>query len=401
MLPIFLKQANQEIAGRGKILRTLTSGSVIALILFLWSMLPVAEAKPMRGLWVVRHNLTSPARVRQVFEVARRCDITDLFMQVRGRGDAYYRSDFVPAAENITAGFDPLDYCLQLGRQYGIRVHAWMNVFLLWSAASPPSATAHPVRSNPEWLAQNAQAASNPTRPVFPLTIPPGTEGVYLSPGNPEAREYLVRVVTELASKYPVDGIHFDYIRYPNLDYDYSYIMRTQFHTLTGVDPLVLYTRPQEIIRSGGQAAYREMESKWVEFRQQQVSRFLIDVRENLPRKSPPFLISAAVKPDPETGRNRYYQDWIMWVKKKLIDLALPMNYTASLDRFEEYVQSMLNEISAERLCVGVGLYTQSKYRVVSKVYKLRAMGIRNFCFFSYDTLIENPETLSYVAGLP
>ena len=244
-------------------------------------------------------------------------------------------------------------------------------------------------------------SAGNLSQPIFPLKIAPGTEGAYLSPGNPNARNYLVKVVSELSTRYPVDGIHFDYIRYPNSNYDYSPVMRREFYNESGVDPLVLFSRPQEVIQAYGNNGFKEIEEKWNQFRQAQIERFLIEVKNVLPRRTPPFLMSAAVKPEPETGRKVYLQNWVNWLEKRLIDLALPMNYSASLERFEGNVEAMLNEVSAERLCVGIGLYTQSKYRIVSKVYKLRAMGIKNVCFFSYDNLIKDPSLLNYIENLP
>jgi len=109
--------------------------------------------------------------------------------------------------------------------------------------------------------------------------------------------------------------------------------MRTRFHKLTGVDPLVLYRSPRTYpngrtgdIPGNGIGMGR--------FQARKVRQFLIDVRANLPRKSPPFLISAAVKPDPETG-GAILPGLDALDQRKLIDLALPMNYTASIDRFE------------------------------------------------------------------
>ena len=37
----------------------------------------------------------------------------------------------------------------------------------------------------------------------------------YLDPGNPKTKEYLMSLVNEVIQKYDVDGVHFDYLRYP------------------------------------------------------------------------------------------------------------------------------------------------------------------------------------------
>lgn len=371
-------------------------------LVFVFLIFPeLSSGKPIRALWVVRNYITAPQSVDEVFAAAVQGRFTDLFVQVRGRGDAYYQSDFVPPSQELQHNFDPLDRCLKLGRQYGIRVHAWINVYLVWSSESPPVSAKHPVRAHPEWLAQNPYVAANSSQSTSNYQILPGTEGLYLSPGNPEARAYLVRVVTELAEKYPLDGIHFDYIRYPNRDFDYSYTMRQQFYAYSGVDPYVLFTRPQEVSRYYGNQGFRQVEQVWGQFRQEQVTAFLRDVRKSLPRRMPPFLLSAAVKPQPELSRQNFYQNWAAWLNERLIDLAVPMNYSPSLEDFAENVSASLKEIPADRLCVGIAIYNQSKYRVLSKIYKLRSLGVYNFSLFSYEGLRNNPDLLMFLANLP
>ena len=37
----------------------------------------------------------------------------------------------------------------------------------------------------------------------------------YLDPGNPGTADYLIRIAKEITSRYDIDGIHLDYIRYP------------------------------------------------------------------------------------------------------------------------------------------------------------------------------------------
>ena len=51
----------------------------------------------------------------------------------------------------------------------------------------------------------------------------PGTvEGVYTSPSHPEVQARVHEVWMDLARRYDLDGIHFDYIRFPSARYDYS-----------------------------------------------------------------------------------------------------------------------------------------------------------------------------------
>ncbi|MCB0376214.1 MAG: hypothetical protein KDD04_09875, partial [Sinomicrobium sp.] len=93
-----------------------------------------ATADKIRGLWIVRHNMNSPETIERFLKFAEAYRFTDLFVQVRGRGDAYYESRFEPTAEGVNPGFDPLSYLLLRNEQYRFRIHAWVNIFYFWSS---------------------------------------------------------------------------------------------------------------------------------------------------------------------------------------------------------------------------------------------------------------------------
>src|SRR5262245_16470065 len=136
----------------------------LAALLLLGAASPAADraAAEVRGLWVVRTALTSPAEVDRVVDEAERGGLTDLFVQVRGRGDAFYASKLVgrsPLLANQPAGFDPLGRLLERARPRGLRVHAWMNVLLTahFGLVLPAD---HVVRRHPEWLMVPRSAAA-------------------------------------------------------------------------------------------------------------------------------------------------------------------------------------------------------------------------------------------------
>src|SRR5688572_32859076 len=63
----------------------------------------VATAPPneVRALWVVRTTLTSPEKIRTMVEAAANNGFNAIIVQVRGRGDAYYRSRHEPRATEL------------------------------------------------------------------------------------------------------------------------------------------------------------------------------------------------------------------------------------------------------------------------------------------------------------
>ena len=125
-----------------------------------------------------------------------------IVFQVSARGDAYYRSDRLPWAYNLTGtpgrdpGWDPLQFVIDEARARGLEVHAWFNPFAVAYDSgndSPASAAIPNVRfTNPAWM----------------------ESGGWMNPGYPEAREWQVANVLELIENYDIDAIHFDRIRY-------------------------------------------------------------------------------------------------------------------------------------------------------------------------------------------
>ncbi len=81
-------------------------------------------------------------------------------VQVLGRGEAYYKSDFLPSADY--SGFeDPLQYVIQKAGPMGLEVHAWINAFLVWSAPWEPESSDHVYHAHPEWFTAHANGRSS------------------------------------------------------------------------------------------------------------------------------------------------------------------------------------------------------------------------------------------------
>lgn len=171
-----------------------------------------------RALWVVRFRLVSPESIDRVVREAKEGHLNALFAQVYGRADAYWNSAFVPRAEVLQQSpedFDPLGYLLERAQAMGLQVHAWLNVYYVWPYPPPlPSSPYHVVNLHPDWLILDEEGRSlldySPSeRRQDPI------EGLFLDPANPEVRNYFLEVLEELLRRYPVDGIHLDFVRYP------------------------------------------------------------------------------------------------------------------------------------------------------------------------------------------
>ena len=176
----------------------------------------------VRGVWVVRTALATPESADAVVDEAARAGMNALFVQVRGRGDALYRSALAPRSEVLRgqpADYDPLARVIARARMRGLAVHAWINV-LLAGGFGVPFPRGHLVTAHPDWLMVPRSAAR------AALTAPTGSlaaliqgardadvEGFYLSPSSQDVARHLEGVVREIVTRYAVDGLHLDFIR--------------------------------------------------------------------------------------------------------------------------------------------------------------------------------------------
>ena len=184
------------------------------------------------ALWVVRDHLVSKNHIDKVLEFANHNGFNHIFAQVRGRGDAYYDSEFVPKSHLVKKNFDPLEYLIKSNNNNNIKIHAWINVYYLWSSTRPPIQSDHLLLNNPEWL--DREKADNYIRENKYLQnknrFTLDGEGFYLAPTNPAVNLYLISVVDELSKNYNLDGIHYDYIRFHNSRYGYNEFGLSEFN---------------------------------------------------------------------------------------------------------------------------------------------------------------------------
>ena len=347
---------------------------------------PGAErAMEFRALWVLRSALVSETRIDNMVRHAVADGFNTLFVQVRGRGDALYDSGIEPTSELLSdTGFDPLAYTVTRAHSVGLRVHVWLNAFLVWSAPLPPRSPEHVVLSHPDWVHVRADGRS-----MLELSRPEiegmGAEGVFLSPGNPEVRERLRAVVREIVERYDVDGVHLDYVRLPSMDVGYDVGSRSEFMRRYGVDPFEMERAARSEERLYGDDGLRNLRSLWAGWRSASVTETVASIRSDMKEIKPSLALSAAVIADVTAATTRYGQDWPAWLKSGLLDFAVPMCYSASTWFVKDQVERIRDLVGGATFYPGLALYNQSPARVVDKVRTLRALGVGGFSFFCYD----------------
>ncbi len=349
---------------------------------------------PVRAVWVVRDALKTPQSIDTMLSLVREAHFTDVFLQVRGRGDAYYNSRIVPKAEGIAADFDPLTYLFSKTKNDSFRMHAWLNVFLIWSADKAPADDSHVLLSNPDWAAVSETGESMIAKGVQRIKKE-GDEGIFFSPASEEFQRHMLDVTEELIVRYPFHGIHLDYIRYPRLQYDYSAGMRSRFILQYHTDPLQIVQNRGEKKAFPSEPRQAWLENTWNDFRRSMITATVSAIRALLIRIHPDVYLSAAVFAGMDESDNVIFQPWPEWVKDQTVDFVVMMNYATDNKVFMKRVQDAADRLGAEtfrnHVVVGLSLYNQKPVSVSDKLQWLRKNAIESVSFFSYETLRTQP----------
>ncbi|MBD3368837.1 family 10 glycosylhydrolase [Candidatus Fermentibacteria bacterium] len=348
----------------------------IALLLSLLSAL--GPARPGgRLFWVVRDGLTGRESVERLLSLAQNSGADGLLVQVVGRGEAYYRSEVLPAASPV-GEFDPLGYLIARAKPMGMQVHAWINVFLVWSAPWEPTDSTHVYNSHPEWFTADRRGRS--TRDYTRQQCEEaGIVGAMLSPAVPGVRELMADVAGELAREYEVDGIHLDYVRYPSSSFGYEPAARAGFLFERGIDPAVspVYSDTADAAES------------WTSWRQEQVTETVVTIRASLDRIDPAIRLSAAVIADPYQAAGSFGCDWRSWLRKGLVDFVCPMAYTTNLQRAED-LALMAGAVRPCSVVYGVAVYNQSLASALQGGMEALRGGCGGLCLFSLNSMRES-----------
>jgi len=363
----------------------------------------------LRALWVVRTTLTHPDSIRAMVDRAATAGFNTLLVQVRGRGDAYYRSRWEPrptSLEGQDAGFDPLGLVIREAHARGLAVHAWVNAHLVGGTGSLPSDPDHLIQARPDLLAVPRELARelygvDPETRRFAEALlqfaqdnTDRIEGLYTAPSHPEVKEHLYSVWMDLAERYELDGLHFDYIRYPNADFDYSRGALDRFREW--VTPRISPARRDgldEALRSDPLAYADSLPGPWGEFRRAQITDLVQRIYHGVKKRRPDLTVSAAVFPNAEDAYLHRFQDWQGWLAAGILDAVAPMAYTADNDVFEAQIQGAIEAGGRNRVWAGVGVYRNTYRGTIDKMRIAGSLGTRGVVLFSYDWAVSEGES--------
>jgi uncharacterized lipoprotein YddW (UPF0748 family) len=230
-------------------------------------------------------------------DLLQKANANGAYLSIGGWESVTYRSDLIPTAAGYDGDFDGLQYFIAQAHQRGIKVFGYISAFGgTFTAPSDPRSIYH---THPEWFAHGRES----TMPLFP------------DPANPAMDDFLTRVYAEAVTRYPLDGIGLDFIRYPGPSYlNYDENNRRQIRQRFGFD----------IMEGGDQWLLPKHWEKIKVYRAEKILDFIKAVRNAVKAARPRTALIGCLLSDPDEAFS-YGQDWKDCAF--LLDYASPMNY--------------------------------------------------------------------------
>lgn len=326
----------------------------------------------IRGAWVTRWAFKSPEDIAHTFDELRSAGINTVFFQVRGACTVLYRSEIEPWSGVLTGklgedpGWDPLEIAVLEAHKRGLSLHAWINVFPAWPVSDSPrgpieTVPRHVMLEHPEWLAVDKRGDS------MPLEKSEARHSyVFLSPTVPDVRSHTLRVVKEIVSNYEVDGLHLDYVRFPDSTYSYDEVSKSAYRSY---------------------APYAPHGMTYALWRTMNLTELVGDIKTAVGEARPHALVSATMRRDAIEAIEYFLQDGLDWVRRGHVDLLIPMIYTTSMDLYEKSVREYSLLVGEDKVIAGIGAYMESfdEMTFTGQVQIARSYGLKGISVFNSD----------------
>ncbi len=254
-------------------------------------------------------------------------NINTILLQTRVRGDVIYPSAIEPFSAVLTGkagkdpGYDPLAFAIEECHKRGMQLHTWLVTL--------PLGKAQHMRS----LKNMGLSKKRPKLCKF------YKDSWYMEPGEPETADYLTALIAEIVERYDVDGIHLDYIRYPDRPRDYN---------------------DHALHKRYGKGM------KLADWRRSNITNIVRKIYSTVKARKPWVRVSCAPlgKHDNLTNYssrgwdayNTVYQEAQKWLKDGIMDILFPMMYFSG-NNFYPFMLDWQENCAGRHIAPGLGVY--------------------------------------------
>ncbi len=315
--------------------------------------------------------------LREIFKDLKSKNFNTVYFQVRSNGTVMYKSDIEPFSPYLTGttdkqpSYDPLQFAINLGKEFNLEVHAWVNTIRCFSGNDerPLQSSNHIRNSNPEYTVRYMNEN--------------GSLSYWLNPGNEKAQDYLVSLLVEITSRYDIDGIHLDFFRYPGKDFE-------------------------------DQKTYKNSKSKLNidDWRRNNLTEILRKFKANAKPLNPYLKVGATpigIRKNLDgangwEGYSNVYQDTETWLKEGLVDYLTPQIYWdfEKNPRFDVLAKDWVEKSYNKNIILGLAAYKDDVHPELEKMIDFsRSIGAAGVAFFRYQHINNNDNYYSDIAFPP
>lgn len=356
---------------------------VILVVLLLCGSLS-GEEPPRRGLFVTVIQdipvLSGRDEITKLVSFAKSARIDTLFVQIYRANQAWFPSRIADDSPYETClknvGEDPFALLIEEAHAAGIEVHAWLNMLSLSKNTDAPLLKKY----GPGILTRNR--AEKKALEDYEID-----NQYFLEPGDTRVRAELLALVEEILISYPgLDGIQFDYIRYPDTRPAYGY-------TKMNIDRFREFT---------GSAVIEEESPAWKHWKMAQVTGCLKELAGKAREVKPGIRVSATGCMPYSRAYYEAFQDWPLWIRTGIVDFVTIMSYSPYPREFERWVLNARDKtIDFKKVNIGICAYKlgRSPWAFEQELAAARKTGPGGYAFFHYGSFEETPALSSILTA--
>lgn len=331
-----------------------------------------------RGIWIDNSSLmrdlklsTPPVDSQKVVDnIAVRistANFNQVFLETMNNGYSIFVSTQIKQWAELE-GTDYLTTFIDEFHKQGIEVHAWLWVFMMGTRDKGGL-----LKTHPDWVM--VDKTGNPqSKPHY-----------WACPSRQDVRDYLISLYREIITKYDIDGLHLDYLRYPEDKepyYCYCDNCVYEFKNKYGINPREI--SPEDTVNW----------TKWCQWREELITSFVKRVRDEVLPLRPGIQLSAAVAGAYlyEITMNYRQQKWMKWIDRQYLDFVTPMTYDSITSSFRNNVKQLSGMVDNRTFMYpGIGFYAypNDTQKLVDQILATRELGLYGQTLFAYYYLTD------------
>jgi uncharacterized lipoprotein YddW (UPF0748 family) len=336
-----------------------------------------SNAVENRAVWY-RSNEKSDSEVTAVIEKAVALNINAIYLETwyNGMVIGYSDNPLIKHHQKAHGDFDALEAFCRIGHQYGIEIHVWVENFFIGTVSTSQEEDTLVNNTLGKHLIDSQGNAFN--RTIY-------GDYVFLNPYDKENRALIYSIYEEIIEKYDIDGIHLDYIRFPELNfqkYDYGYnddiVKAFQKEFDTDIDPKTL-------------TSVNPLFDPWCKFRENIINTWVKEVYDLVRSTKPDLWITCACYPEALKVPKTLFQNVQNWVENGWIDEVFSMSYSADTSFVNENA-TLFKSIVGDKAFYSAGIMafgTTTRVDFANQLDTVRDVNANGCAIFSLGSITE------------